>query len=563
MNIAASTMVKPPQDVPSNNNNNNRRDGSTDEFDENEINHNRHVLCIVPKKKAAEVPPVTKDNRGEGQQRTDNNSKNVKRRRSDLQVCERRGDRGKAADIVERSRNYCRERTVTFAASLHRRHAARGAVVSSPSCDQYCIPPPDESNSIVDAFFHLCSLGFEDVASWVYAASFWMVLLFFLALYLLFVWIFAGFLLVAERFSPTQCIANDDISEEDLITRRHILEFAFALSWTTFTTVGYGRIAPPGDEEGCYPTRFICSIEAIIGMGFVSMCSGVFYAKLLRFLGSAPVTFSSILCVQYGKGLSDRTHNMSDSSINTSDLDDFEDEDPDDCRFRYTPPSFVDKSSFNPFPVIEFRIVNNRANCPPGKNEIWDAHVAGIVELPLESCDTDANRNSLPFEQHATIEKINCDLKLSPSFHPYFCRTWFLRHTLNESSPLLKEDIRDHLKARGPQKGWDATLNNYRDIRKVLVEFTSIRIMMSGSSALTKGEVYAEKTYTYDDLFIGWKFVGICFEDEEQQNSNYLFPRNKLRSSEEKTRVDLSLLHDICPQKGADYEPMVTGDEVS
>jgi hypothetical protein len=213
--------------------------------------------------------------------------------------------------------------------------------------------------------------------------------------------------------------------------------------------------------------------------------------------------------------------------------------------------------------VIEFRIVNNRANCPPGKNEIWDAHVAGIVELPLESCDTDANRNSLPFEQHATIEKINCDLKLSPSFHPYFCRTWFLRHTLNESSPLLKEDIRDHLKARGPQKGWDATLNNYRDIRKVLVEFTSIRIMMSGSSALTKGEVYAEKTYTYDDLFIGWKFVGICFEDEEQQNSNYLFPRNKLRSSEEKTRVDLSLLHDICPQKGADYEPMVTGDEVS
>ncbi len=467
-------MVSSPQEVP----NKTRKDGSTptpkgeDEFDENDTKiHSRHVSFLVPKKKASDGSLSTKDNRGEGQQPAQNNS-NGNRRRSDLQAYERKGERGKAADIVDRSKNYCRERTVTLATSLHR-HAAQNAVVSSQSCDQYCIPPPDESNSILDAFFHLCSLGFEDVASWVYAASFWMVLLFFFALYLLFVWIFAGFLLVADRYSTTQCIANDDISDEDLIIRRHILEFAFELSWTTFTTVGYGRIAPPGDEEGCYATRFICSIEAIMGMGFVSMCSGVFYAKLLRFIGSAPVTFSSTLCVQYGKGLSDRAHNMSDSSFNKSDLDDVEDEEPDERRFRYTPPSFVDKS-FNPFPVIEFRIVNNRANCPTGKNEIWDAQVAGIVELPLESCDTSEMRNSLPFEQYATNQKVQCDLKLSPSFHPYFCRTWFLRHTLDESSPLLKDHI------LGPSWPWRSFLRRWRCFHEgSLAQSRSVRSFQS------------------------------------------------------------------------------------
>jgi len=555
-NIVATKMVPPPQDVPISSG---KLDESPptpddDKFDEHDINHSRHVSFMArPKKKAIKGPPLSTENSNhnhrEGQRRThdNSNSNNMRRRR---RADKRKGDRGKAADIVERSRNYCRERVANL-----QRHVAQDASVSSQCNDQYHIPPPDESNSILDAFFLLCSLALEDLASWVYAASFWMVLVLFLALYLLFVWIFVGFLLAADGYSTSQCIANDDILEEDVITRRHILEFAFALSWTTFTTVGYGRIAPPGDDDGCYAVRFICSIEAIMGMCFVSMCSGIFYAKLLRFIGSAPVTFSSTLCVQYGKGLSDTAYNTSDSSFSKG-----EDEEPDDERFCQ---SILGHKSFNPYPVIEFRIVNNRANCPPRKNEIWDAQVTGIVELSPENNDNSERLNSLPSEQHSTDQKISCDLKLSPSFHPYFCRTWFLRHILDESSPLLKEDVRRRLKERGPHKGWDGKLNNYKDIRKGLVEFTSIRIMMSGSSALSKGEVYAEKTYTYDDVFIGWKFIGVCFEDEDEPNSSQLFRRRRrsgASAEETKTRVDLSLLHDICPQKGANYEPMAADD---
>lgn len=497
-----------------------------------------------------------KNNVGEGQCGADSSSHNsyTKRRRAD----KRKGDRGKAADIVERSRNYYRERRVALVTNLSGQHALDSSNSSSSRYnEQYRIPPPDDSGSILDAFFLLCSLAFEDLASWVYAASFWMVLLFFLALYFLFVWIFVGFLLAADPTS--RCIVNNDILEEEPTNMRHVVEFAFALSWTTFTTVGYGAIAPPGDDDGCYAVRFICSIEAIMGMGFVSMCSGIFYAKLLRFIGSAPVTFSSTVCVRYGKGLTDNFA-----------LSLGEDEEPDGDRFNpgILSPSFGRKRQnyFNQYPILEFRIVNNRANCPPGKNEIWDAQVTAILELPKENCDTTERRNSIPSDKNSTNKTICCDLILSPSFHPYFCRTWFLRHVLDESSPLLKEEVRTHLKERG-RKGWDAKLNNYRDIRNGLVEFTSIRIMMSGSSALSKGEVYAEKTYTYDDVFIGWKFVAVCFEGDETNSSGF-FRRSKRRSGsgsakDTKTRVDLSLMHDICPQKGANYEPMVADDKAS
>lgn len=541
-------LPPPPQDVPADDVSSSTQD---EDDDKTNLHHSRHVTFQS----------------GNNLRRAHSNnstSSNTKRPRAD----KRKGHRAKPADIYDRSRNYCRERRISLTTNLsghNHRHSAQDASVSS-SHDQYRISPPDESNSILEAFFLLCSLALEDLASWVYAASFWMVQLFFMTLYLLFVWTFVGFLLVADRYFTSEeysmkCIANDDILDEDL-NYRHIVEFAFALSWTTFTTVGYGRISPPGDHAGCYGVRFICSIEAIMGMGFVSMCSGIFYAKLLRFIGSAPVTFSSTLCVQYGKGLTGTTYNMSDSSsLSKGEVDELNA----DGYFVGIPPTPPNKS-FNPYPVIEFRCVNNRANCPPGKNEIWDAQVNAIVELPLEQSETFDVRNSLSLDQYSTNKKINRNLKLSPSFHPNFCRIWFLRHVLDESSPLLKEEVRMRLKKRGR---WDAKLNNYQDIRKSLVEFNSIRIMMNGSSAISKGEVYAEKVYTYDDVFIGWKLVGICFEDEGRTNSSQLCRRRSKRRSgiyaeESKTRVDMSLLHDICPQRGADYEPMMLLDnEVS
>lgn len=326
-------------------------------------------------------------------------------------------------------------------------------------------------------------------------------------------------------------------------------EFAFELSWTTFTTVGYGNVGPPPDI-GCYPIRFVCSIEAILGMGFVSMCSGLFYAKLLRLMGRAPVTFSSTLCVRYGKGL-------------------------EDCGDK------TSEEGKGAFPVLEFRIVNNRANHALGKNVIWDAEVTAILQLsiddaphenregldgirvntssrwerPTDSTSNDGNENQ--------SQQVFYKLALKPANHPYFSRVWFLRHTLDATSPLLRREVRNAI--RDSPDGWDPAFNNYRDIRKCLVEFNSLRILISGASALSRSEVYSEKTYTYEDVCVGWRYVAVCYEEESSKGSfqsGRRHQRKKIDSDgDTATRVDLSLIHDIIPQRGDDFEPVECGED--
>ena len=423
--------------------------------------------------------------------------------------------------------------------------------------------------------------------------------------------------------------------------------------FSNFKKRGYGSIAPPGDEVGCYPVRLICSIEAILGVGFVSCCSGIFYAKLMRLLAVAPVTFSSTLCVQYGKGLEDsgkRYGPVSKASFGedcwTEDMDKEEDEEDDDSwrenssgsnnndssgssnNYHGMPTTNKNSSAsssmpknikhrprrpmfghgierFHPFPVIEFRIVNNRANYAPGRNELWDARVTAIVQLsveddPIDDDDSEADSdNPTNFKQFADLDasnksmrwfasapprnndkksrKVYFTLAFKPSFHPYFNRIWFLRHTLDTSSPLLRREVRAAIKERGKDAGWDPRLNNYQDIRACLVEFNSLQIIMNGASAVSKSEVYAEKIYTYDDILLGWQFVGICYEVDDEgdiddgkdskstgwKKLRHCMRRNQqVNCGEDKTRVDLSLIHDVVPQRGGDFEPVETEEDV-
>ena len=324
----------------------------------------------------------------------------------------------------------------------------------------------------------------------------------------------------------------------------------------TFTTVGYGNLEPE-ETVSCWPIRLVCSVEAILGMAFVSICSGLFYAKLLRLLGRATVTFSSTLCVQYGKGVEGLDSGSGEVGGG---------------------------AAFHPFPVIEFRIVNNRANHAPGKNEIWDAEVTAIVELSLDNDPQEHStgldefqvqrssrwltpRSSVRSLQNANedskSQKVFYKLELKPSSHPYFSRVWFVRHTLNATSPLLRRDIRNMI--RDSPSGWDPTLNNYQDIRECLVEFHSLQIIMSGASALSRSEVYAEKTYAYEDVCVGWRYIAVCYEEDPSGKKGVL--RERLRrkhirfGDDAATRVDLSLIHDIVPQRGNDFEPVDGGED--
>lgn len=365
--------------------------------------------------------------------------------------------------------------------------------------------------------------------------------------------------------------------------------------------MGYGNAGPP-PELGCYPIRILCSMEAILGMAFVSMCSGLFYAKLLRLLGKASVTFSSTLCVQYGKGLDvGRTGNFRKTVVRSGGIgsllnfDDGAIEESDEEQYDETKEggtkegdaikaqraakrrSLGGTNIFHPFPVIEFRIVNHRANHAPGMKEIWDCEVTAIVQLSIGNDPHEENQEGLDEHQinrapsqclgkttpsaDKKSQKVYYKLALKPSSHPYFSRIWFLRHTLDATSPLLRREVRNMIK--DSKHGWDPSFDNYQDIRACLVEFNSLQVMMSGASALSRSEVYAENTYTHEDVCVGWRYMTVCYEEDPDKQEGWQQCKRRKKGRQHfsfgddtTTRVDISLIHDIVPQRGGDHEPV-------
>ena len=177
--------------------------------------------------------------------------------------------------------------------------------------------------------------------------------------------------------------------------------------------------------------------------------AAIMYSKLMRMLAKAHVTFSSTLCVQYGKGNEGSTVRFGQLNFRASvavgmmkgfsNADLLDDDSGDETE---TP-------SDDGFPIIEFRMINDRANHEG--SEIWDAQIRAIVELNKEAAD---NTNLGAANTNADLEKkVYYPVTLSPDSHPHFSRIWYARHTLNAESPLLKREVRDMIVKDGGK--WD------------------------------------------------------------------------------------------------------------
>lgn len=268
------------------------------------------------------------------------------------------------------------------------------------------------------------------------------------------------------------------------------------------------------------------------------------YSKLMRLLAHAHVQFSSTLCVQYGKGTEGGTVRYGQLNFRASvsvdvfhrlTAEDLLDDDEDEKKNEESP-----AGSDDGYPVIEFRMINDRANHEG--SEIWDCQIRGIVQLHKEkpSTDSDAAANAALKDKAAgggsTLDlekKVYYPITLTPDSHPHFSRIWYARHVLNAESPLLKREIRDMI---ATEKKWDpgttcsnsVTLacksftlfiqyifvfvshstclidfNTWKEIRDCLNPFISLRITLSGTSAVSASTVFAEHVYEFDDVYVG------------------------------------------------------------
>lgn len=386
--------------------------------------------------------------------------------------------------------------------------------------------------------------------------------------------LFAGFIAMAGQIDP-ECVR---IGGEVFDNEGTAFADAFALSWTTFSTVGYGSTAPALSNQNDSPTNcffinFICSLESLLGVLYSGFCGAILFGKVLRIQSHAQVIFSDPIVIRYGPGVSD-----SDEFENKTGEEEYDGEKPK-----------------NPCPVLEFRIINRLFNEVGG--EIMDATLNVVANIDANDADpslldmgrstygessngtggetysesgsyNDTSQSAESFGNgslhrfldplmsltrkgnHTTVDEdpsarlvskhIFSKIMIEASDHPFFKRVWLARHVLDETSPILKPRVRRQIRKNGG--AWPSRLGSYTAIRDSL-QFNQILVSLNGVSNVSASDVYAQKIYDFVDINIGYQFVNILYRD-----------------SDGTLGVDTDLINDVREQNGGGGEPLIIED---
>ena len=334
---------------------------------------------------------------------------------------------------------------------------------------------------------------------------------------------------------------------------------AFALSWTTFATVGYGSSHPALSNENdnpndCVFVSLLCSFESFIGVLYSGFCGAILFGKVLRIQSHAQVMFSDPLVVRYGiNGVGNVTE-----------------EDEKEGKRK-------DKSSKDvtkiPCPVLEFRVVNQLFDEVGG--EIMDATLNVVANVDANDIDNTVERNprnSVVISEFSTrsilqeddkqkrpsllalrgftkmnhsvaartgtvvSKRVFSTMKIEARDHPFFKRVWLARHVLDETSPVLTPKARKAIRRNGGF--WPGHLNNFTGVRQSL-KFNQILVSLNGVSNVSASDVYAQNIYDFSDLNIGYEFVNLLYRDGDG------------------LKVDTDLVNDVREQKGGGGEPIM------
>eukprot|EP00804_Cyclotella_cryptica_P011573 CCRYP_012084-RA/>CCRYP_012084-RA protein AED:0.07 eAED:0.07 QI:167/1/1/1/1/1/4/74/578 len=354
----------------------------------------------------------------------------------------------------------------------------------------------------------------------------------------------------------------------------------FQLSWTTFSTVGYGIIFPSTGANSDYPIPQTCitvgvvgSFEAFVGVLYAGFCTAVLFGKVIRSQSQAQVYFSDPLVVRFGKeelspGDKKRQGNIPRGNIAAVESRDLE---TGETLASIEESVIVDAQGDDnvniPCPSLEFRLVNRLHDIDDG--EIVEARLDCVAILDSKLCQADTfdsidpapshdspqdgkeppsssdDLTQLMMEQHKALfhnpnskkPRVLTKLSLDANEHPFFRRVWFGRHRLDENSPLLTQSARNKIKQNGGY--WPSEWNHARGIRNNL-HFRHLLVCLSGTSNANATSVYAQKVYDLVDVNVGYRFVPM----------NYHTPSGALKT-------DAYLLNAICEQRGGGGEPFL------
>ena len=298
---------------------------------------------------------------------------------------------------------------------------------------------------------------------------------------------------------------------------------AFALSWTTFTTVGYGMTYTStasdfGDTEPheCSWVVFLCTAEAFLGLLYAGMCAALLFGKMNRIQSHANVRFSNAVCLQYEE-MEDEYEEISSEREPRSPLwrpseDEDDEENPPQSQEES---KFVDQ--FHGCPILKFQVVNEYCNREGA--ELIDC-IMKVIGIKFKG----------PGERvtHSQYVRVN----LVDFEHPFLSRVWHGVHILDAESPLLKDRARQQIKEN--DGSWPSSWFDPNVIRRKL-EFQDLVVMVAGISNVSAVTVHAYKRYKIGDVLIGYDFAPIVFRNPDTGLLN----------------VDLTMCNDVREQVGS------------
>lgn len=449
---------------------------------------------------------------------------------------------------------------------------------------------------------------------WIYRVSILPLFLLMCAFYYASSIFFAGLIMAAAQVHPS-CIRISNST--DIADYGSPFFNAFALSWNTFATTGYGNVYPAlgnqnNESTHCFVVTIICSTESFLGVLYVGFCGAILFGKVLRIHSHAQVTFSDPVVIQYGSGVDEGPfrREIAKSEIKT----------------RVNPP----RKKIPP-PVLEFRVVNRLFNESGG--EIIDANLNVVASI--EAKDDDSKEQD-PMDPNgrwrrsgssatkslmgrvrqkslnsSTSDQTSRDVLSSSSDHPPLRsgnRLSSLVSSFNSSFfdrlVLVKQhgesDHMDHLCPEGDQEE-DASgqLLIKRIFVKMNIEASShpffkrvwlARHILDETSPIVKASVrrqirrlggsWPEKLNSYtgvrESLFFNRILVSLTgtanisassvyaqkiyhFED---CNIGYQFVHMMYKDSEGETQVRPDLINDVMEQHGGGGEPLFVGHNV-
>ncbi len=246
----------------------------------------------------------------------------------------------------------------------------------------------------------------DAILYWSFTCKFWKFTLASIVLFYGLNLLFAFIILASAIYKP-ECL-SPNIGDIDYGLA---LGDAFQLSWTTFSTVGYGLISPATighfdnltDQSYCAGVNVLLSFESLIGVLFVGFCSAIIFGKLTRFQSNAKVMFSSVMLVRFGDALMEdndddddadeiekvnsesdtvTTFTMADTASTKEEsrnmLPSQEENNP-----THAVETHSNKASHIPCPILRFRIVNEMHSNRRG--EIIDAEVNVVATVDAKN----------------------------------------------------------------------------------------------------------------------------------------------------------------------------------